>query len=499
MVCQKVKRFTFSLRIVCQKSNRVKLTSQYTLSGFLFNGTSGNRNREMNSMKLVYANYILNFKDGGLEVHKFNRLLYMNRRPMFVTVKTASAVSEFYDKAYSRINAFGGKMVAEGELTVPSGSQFFFTDTFEVTDTGFKVSRKVKVMKAGDDLGFSTKISLVMTESDNPCDYNCFAPGVWYKQNAFAPDHAFGRDLDCEYFWRKETGYALPIFAMQNIASGETAAFSRWAADITMRSTDFLESENITDRNYTIGSIGMSKPESRTLNYMYYGFAVRKEISTKADGLSIDYVYPGCDGQIPAARRFAGLDYDTRKSFQRMNHPVIEGYEQNYAIAVNLGQYGHFQHMMRQMWRITYDRMRDRLFEVDNERFFHNCMKILIQYTKQYGDSCGLPFACQLPHMDISSVSFQFGFVGQQPGIGYQLLRYGDKENAPEAFEKGVNIIDFWVRTAMTESGLPQMCYNPNIKGFEPYPHYIRMLADGIEAILDAYLYMRKKGDTRPA
>ena len=101
--------------------------------------------------------------------------------------------------------------------------------------------------------------------------------------------------------------------------------------------------------------------------------------------------------------------------------------------------------------------------------------------------------------MDISSVSFQFGFVGQQPGIGYQLLRYGDKENVPEAFEKGVNVIDFWVRTAMTDSGLPQMCYNPNIKGFEPYPHYVRMLADGIEAILDAYVYLRKKGDERPA
>jgi uncharacterized protein YyaL (SSP411 family) len=99
--------------------------------------------------------------------------------------------------------------------------------------------------------------------------------------------------------------------------------------------------------------------------------------------------------------------------------------------------------------------------------------------------------------MDISCVSFQFGFVGQQPGIGYQLLRYGDRESDPEAFEKGVNIIDFWVKTSMTESGLPHMCYNPNIKGFEPYPHYIRMLADGIEAILDAYLYMRKKGDER--
>ena len=450
-------------------------------------------------MKLAYQDYVLSFKDGGLEVYKNNRLLYFNRRPMFVTVKTESTASEFYDKAYDRLNVSGDKIIADGNLFVPSGSGFFFADTFETTGTGFKISRNVRVIKAGSDLGFSTKISFVMTESEDPHDYHCFAPGVWYKQNEFAPDHAFGRDLDCEYFWRKETGYALPLFAMQNIVSGETMALSRWAADVTMRSTDFVESPNITDPNFTIGSIGMSKPESRSLNYMYYGFAVRKDIATKVDGLSIDYVYPGCDGQIPMARRYAGLDYDARKTFQHMNHPVQEGFEQNYAVAVNVDHYDSFQLMMRNIWRVTYARLRDDLFDVDNERFFHDCMKIFIKYTKQYGDSYGLPFVCQLPHMDISNVSFQFGFVGQQPGIGYQLLRYGDKEHVPEAFEKGVRVIDFWVRTAMTESGLPQMCYNPNIKGFEPYPHYTRMLADGVEAILDAYVYMRKKGDERPS
>ena len=78
--------------------------------------------------------------------------------------------------------------------------------------------------------------------------------------------------------------------------------------------------------------------------------------------------------------------------------------------------------------------------------------------------------------MDISSVSFQFGFVGQQLGIGYHLLRYGHVEKEAAAYEKGVNIIDFWVNRSMTDSGLPHMCYNPNTKGFEPYPHYVRML-----------------------
>lgn len=153
---------------------------------------------------------------------------------MFVTVKTVLAISEFYDKAYSKISEEGDIVKAEGTITVPSGSEFSFTDLYTVSETGFKVERKVTVLKAGDDLGFSTKVSFVMTESDNPHDYNCFAPGVWYKQNEFAADQAFGKDLDCEYFWRMETCYALPLFAMQSIRSGEMMALSRWAADITV-------------------------------------------------------------------------------------------------------------------------------------------------------------------------------------------------------------------------------------------------------------------------
>ena len=51
----------------------------------------------------------------------------------------------------------------------------------------------------------------------------------------------------------------------------------------------------------------MSKPESRTLNYLYYGYAVRKEFDTKVDGLSIDYVYPGCNGQIQQQKGMRGL------------------------------------------------------------------------------------------------------------------------------------------------------------------------------------------------
>ena len=68
----------------------------------------------------------------------------------------------------------------------------------------------------------------------------------------------------------------------------------------------------------------------------------------------------------------------------------------------------------------------------------------------------------------------------------------------PEAYRKGLNIVEFWVRTAMTPFGAPQNCYNPTIKGFEPMPFWTRMIADGLENILDAYVYMKKKGAEKP-
>ena len=450
-------------------------------------------------MSFILKDYSFDFADGGCVIKKSGRKLYENMRPMSVTVKTMFALNEFYEAAYSAVSENAGRIAAEGIVAIPSGSEFAFSDIYEPAGEGIRISRNVKVLKAGSDLGFSTKISFVLCESDNVRDYNCFAPGAWYKQNEFAPDNVMGKDLDCEYFWRMETAFALPLFAMQNISTKETVSLSRWAADVTMRSTDFKMSENSVDRKLTVGSIGMSRPEKKTLNYTYYGFALRKDSETGVNGLSIDYVYPACDGQMPSRNRYGGLDFKGKtKTFDRINHPVEDGFEQNYSVAVNFAHYDSFQLMMRDTWRTAYGRMRDKLFDVDNEEYFRSCMKIFMKYTNKYGDSYGLPFACQLPHMDVNCVAFQFGFVGQQPGIGYQMLRYGSLENVPEAYEKGEHVIDFWVESAMTDSGLPQMCYNPGLGGFEPYPHYIRMMADGVEAILDAWRFMHKQESERP-
>ncbi|NLI60598.1 MAG: hypothetical protein GX375_04105 [Clostridiales bacterium] len=449
-------------------------------------------------MKISAGNYTMRFQNGGVEVLKDDSLLYYNKRPMYAFIKTKLSITEFYDAAYEDITEEEGRITAKGVLKSPTGSELAFTDIYESIDSDFKVSRTVTVLKNVDDLGFASKIAFVMAASDNVRDYNCFAPANWYRQNEFTAPHVMGYDLDCEYFWRNEVNYTLPLFAAQNKESGEMVMLSRWAADIGMRDHNFVKSEHIVDPKFTIGSIGISRPESKTLNYLYYGYPLRKEIDTVRDGLTIDYVYPGTDGEMPRNRRY-NVDYNMdTKNMTRTFHPIDEGFSHNYAIAVNFGQYNDFYSMMRDAWRTVYARLREPVYEVDHELHYRNNMESLTKLTKQYGDSWGMPFSCQLPQMDISSISFQFGFVGQQPGIGYQLIRYGDMENRPESYEKGINIIDFWVRTAMTDIGAPNVCYNPTIEGFEPMPFWTRMIADGLENILDAYVYMKKKGEERP-
>ncbi len=448
-------------------------------------------------MKLKAGNYELSFLNGGVEIQKEGTLLYFNKRPIAVTIKTREAVSEFYDCAYETVSCEQDKIFAGGTLQLTSGSAYAFIDCYETADAGFRISRRVEVLKAGDELGFSSKLSLFMAATEDPAEYECFAPGCWYRHNEFAPDRVIGKDLDCEYFWFWETRCALPLFSMYHSKSGETAAISRWAADVGLRNLDINQSESNVDSQFSIGSIGMSRPKNRTLNYMYYGYEITRENphTEEPQGLSIDYVYPGAEGQTPIVNHYGGLDFKNKAmSFSRINHPVEPGFVQEYSVAVQFAQYESYHKMLADTWRTVYDRMRDDLFEVDNEKFFHDSMNIFIQFTKQYGESYGLPFACQLPNMDVSSVSFQFGFVGQQPGIGYLLMRYGIQENHPEALEKGMGILNFWTKYGMTEQGLPQMCYHPGMRGFEPYPYYTRMLADGMEAILDAYVYLHKRG-----
>lgn len=449
-------------------------------------------------MKLQTGDYTVSFENGGLEVSKNGKVLYFNHRPVWVKVKDYGGICRFRDIAYDHVTADGDGVLGQADFTTDHGSVLKVQDAYTVEGDAMKISRKTIVITADErDLGFQTKISLVQAQDNDLNDYDYFYPGQWYEQNEYAADYAMGKDLSLQYFWRKETYAGLPMFSMQHIAGGETVTFSRWAADATLPSLDRTTTENYAyvDPKMTVGSFGVSNAKPEALVYTYYGHMMKVDLpDTQCDGVSIDYVYPAENGQQPAGKR-GPYNVDQPLSNIAWVHPVREGFAQDYAIAVNFGQYTDFNQMMKNTWRQVYPRLKDRLFKVDNGLLYQNMMKLLKDVTKQFGDTWGTPFVAQLPDFDPNSFSAEIGFVGQQTGIGYQLIRYGTLNNDPEAVRKGLGIINYWVNGTMTETGCPRVWVHLSAHQYEPQPQWVREIGDGLEGILDAWKFEHDRGN----
>ena len=451
----------------------------------------------MNGMKICLGPYEVCFADGGVRVSRDHQALYFNRRPVYVSVKTYGAINEFRDAAYDRVEERDGEVTGECLFVTKNGSEIAVRDTWSADGETLKIARAAEVRKSsGDDLGFQTKISFYQAVSDELRDFEYFSPGQWYLDNKYAADFAPGKNMDLQYYWRKETYSGLPMFAMRHRESGETVWLSRWEADATLPSLDRTATENYAyvDPLITVGSFGVSKARPEALTYTYYGHVMATPLpDAQCDGVSVDYIYPAVNGQQPY-RNWGPVS--TRQPLSNITwvHPMREGFVQQYAVAACFDRYDSFGLMLRNTWRQVYPRLKDRLFEVDNAQLYEHMMRFLKTVTRQFGEAWGTPFAAQLPDFDPSSFSAEIGFVGQQAGIGYQLLRWGRLRDDAEAVEKGLGILDFWAEHTMTDAGFPRLWVHLSAHRDEPQPIWIRQIGDGLEAILDAYVFEKKRG-----
>ena len=451
-------------------------------------------------MNMQFDDYTLQFADGGVQVLKNGRGLYFNRRPVYVCVKTEEAMLRFRDIPYETVSETQDGVLASAVFVTGNGSILRVEDRYTDEHGALKISRSAVVVRADRrDLGFQTKISFCQRASETLEDFEYFSPGQWYRDNRYAAPYAMGKDMNLSYHWRKETYSGLPMFAMRHIASGESICLSRWAADATLPSLDRTATENYAyvDPKMTVGSFGVSKAKPEALTYTYYGHMMRTPLpDAQCDGVTIDYIYPAVNGQQHAGKN-SPFNVDQPLTNIAWVHPMREGFRQEYAVAVHFGCFPAFGQMMKAFWRICYRRLKDRLFRVDNELLYHNMMKFLKEITKNFGDAWGTPFVAQLPDFDPNSFSAEIGFVGQQTGIGYQLLRWGALVGDEEAVRKGYGILDYWVSQAK-EDGCPVDWLHLATQQNEPQPVWVRQLGDGLEAVLDAWVFDHGRGIDHP-
>ena len=452
-------------------------------------------------MNLTLGSYTVQFENGGVEVKKNGKLLYFNHRPIYVSVKNYGAMNDFRDCAYQTVDEKNGLIVARGTYETDNGSVLSVRDEYEIVGDALHIDREVIVEKANeDDLGFQTKIFFYEAQSDRMEDFYYFSPGQWYQHNQYASPNSIGKRMDLQYHYRKETFSGLPLIAVQHIASGETICLSRWAADATLPSMDRAATENYAyvDPKITVGSFGVSNAKPEALTYTYYGHMMTTPLpKAQCDGIAVDYMYPAVNGQT-AFRGFGPYNPAAPLGWTAWVHPMKVGFAQKYGVAATFGCYEDYGKMLKATWRQAYARLRDRLFTVDNGLLYRNMMKFLKAATRQFGTSFGTPFVAELPDFDPNSFSAEIGFVGQQAGIGYQLLRWGVMEKDDEAVRKGLGILNYWTHETMTETGCPRVWMHLATHQAEPMPEWIRQIGDGLEAILDAYVFESKRGVEHP-
>ncbi len=403
--------------------------------------------------------------------------------PLRLTIRLLSGFNRWYTAPYSEVEQRGNLLLGKGKIETESGSVYGFEDTVSPREDGasFLFQRKVTVEKATDDQGFFSRISFVMQTHTEPGNFDFFGPGAWYQQNKKAPEFFMGYDLSLDYHWYNETRFALPFLSMQDRFTGDILALCRPKADV--KPWDGSQPSRVyhSSPEYSVGSLGFGRP----------------------GGLSLDYVYPGTEAGSPrmfspraGGKSLMELLFPSPEIIRQM-HPSEEGFTQEYGVIVLPARKPDFQSMMRDTWRYFDAVFHFPVAKVDNKELLKAVVDFLDPFCRSWTEGeWGFPGAWDLPGGEITDVMHQFGFVGQQPGMGHMFIRYGKRFGRPDLVQKGKNVIDFWVNSSMMEIGLPNVWFVLEPPRFRmEHPIWIRMLSDGMENIIDAYAYLKKQGE----
>jgi len=417
----------------------------------------------------------------GYAVYRDALCLYRTQKPAIIMLKDYAAKMVEHESAYDSVTVQDGMAVAVGTVRTDLGSCFTFTDTVscEGDDGTFLFERHVEVSNAqADDLGFDSRISLGVLTGQNMDEFNYFAPGSVYRQNQWTRPHAYIRELDAnDYHWYRDAHFTLPLFSMQHILSGDAVTFARAKYDLHPSEINERTYDCVTSPTFNYGSLGVSKP----------------------GGLSMDYVYPGTEGADEEASPYARGVYKYQFAFRRRYHPVTDGFAQDCSIIMRFTRFAGYGDMMKDAWRYVYDRIPPQIHEeLDLNRFFDIEINLLDSLCRDYHGTWGVPFKCLLPTGEIGIVDYEMGFIGQQPNIAYQLIRHGLQQGKKETVDKGRHVIDFWVKNSLTDWGLPKCWYDCYPAHWLDQPIWTRMIADGLEGILDAYNLLAKSGEEHP-
>lgn len=402
--------------------------------------------------------------------------LYEQQKPLVVELVNADNTVTWIDSLYTSLSVEGDSIRCIGTLTTGGGSVFRFTDVYKKTggDGTFEVRRNVRVIKAGLEKGFATRIGFQQNNSSLMSDYDFFAPSIWYRQNSYVPANALAGSMADEFYWFREDRMPLPVFMARDLRNGATfSVYHKDADGATFSGEDGLS--RIIDGRMKFASVGMQN-KTRPL---------------------IGVMYPGSEGARTGVWGMAaGGDRWAYRS-----HPVAAGYEQDYKVAFRLTKENDFVSAMKNTWQQYYAMANPPVYNCDLTAVYNDQVQLLDQYWKNINDAPGFPFRIQLNGTAVAEdYNYNMGFVGMELPNAALLIREGLRTGNSELHAKGAQIADWWAGNAVNPAnGAIRTWYDPGPKTWRSnYQTFMRVVGDGMRGLLWAWNFEKKAGTDKP-
>lgn len=391
-------------------------------------------------------------------------VIFQTAQPAKLTVAQGVAMkAAHYRKAYDRVERQGNGLLASATITTDNGSVFTVEDAYTPVQHGIAVSRRVEVLEASPkDKGFQSEFSLAvhpaLAREYSEAEY--FIPSLLYKscdnvtERAAFSAEAFQHEKNLV----RETRSGLPMVMMREVSTGVTLSIAHIASGIADPVTALSAAASTrVDAACQCGAIGLSN-----------------EIGASP---AVCFVYPYLETPVV---------YGSTATKEVCYHPVAAGAVDCYDLLLCAAATADYNDAMIRFYRENYLAQPVEICDIDTDHLYDVCVQDLKSLYTRNGLGCGMPFAVYVDDGSPFAVNFQMGFIGMQITLAHHMIRYGILHQDEELYRQGVSMVDFWSKMAKTDSGVVKVWFDS--VSFRPYPPFLRIMTDGMEGMLDAYL-----------
>lgn len=397
---------------------------------------------------------------------------WIQETPLEVETVSIDGSSSWSRGTYSSVS--NDNCVGSGSVTTSGGSTFSFRDEIiNSSGSSFSISRSVTVLVAGEEEGFSTRLSLMSPEKLSLSRRLFFIPGISYENNSALPPGALAGDPYAGHILIREDRLPLPfvtVFYPDN--EGLMARLSRIQPlnGSTIPNEDFTT--RIINANLQFGSIGFINNGTQ---------------------LYVAFQYPGSEGD----RTYV---YGNGGGWTNRSHPIVSSISHNYTLEFTIqNSSSSFYNGAKQAWREVWNKFAPLVPSAPSSaQLYKDSIDLLALYGVTYSGVPSIPFEVRLPDGVVIDYSSQAGFVGRAlPSAA--LLFYDSVVVSPNITrsKQAEAILDLWANNAMTSCGVMKTWYDITQQGTitwrsspEAYQGSIRIMSDGIIGLLDAWRVM---------